>query len=207
MTVIKNKRELVLRAEGHARSDHIMQGTYGDISANGSVEFYGCAIGCLATPHRQKELRAFFDEKKVESVPGVSPYVPSGVFHSRNLLTKLEEEFGICPALGRCAEAIFEDMPTHGSAISFIPKFARALPEGVDITGKMLAEIWPDIIKPTPDSRDMGLWNQHMTSSLLGPPPGWVTRSGAESPWCPAEVAEKRFLKWLRSLAQKPVAA
>lgn len=136
MSKIKNGRELVLRAQSHARHDHIKQGTYGDGSVNGHVEFKGCAVGCLSTPHRKRDLRNF-----LRSFTGG---VPGNVsLDDRNAQVEgLRREFGITEALADLLEAIFEGIETHGAAIEFIPAAAKAIAacEGKNITDRQVAK-------------------------------------------------------------------
>lgn len=169
---IKNKKELVLRARGHARTDHITQGTYGHAEANGHVEYRGCAIGCLSTPHRQKDLRRFV-------LDGVDFDDDSGMVRT------LAEEFGICPALARAAEAIFEGLDTHGQAIEFIPAFARALPEGVDIGSRSVADWWRKNTRASATCYGPGDWGF-----------GWLYSRRHD-----AATIRDEFLDWLRGLA------
>jgi hypothetical protein len=123
---IKNTKELKLRANGHARSDHILQGTYGDASANGHVKYEGCAVACLSTPHRKRSLRAFIKEHT-----GTWGGYDRDVADMRKDLAK---EFGINRYLVIAAEGYFEAQETHGAAIEFVKNFAHALPEGANIT-------------------------------------------------------------------------
>jgi hypothetical protein len=139
---IKNTRELVLRAQWHARHDHVKQGTYGDVSMNGEVEYQGCAIGCLSTPHTKKGMRAYFDKfssRWYRSGGGRTVVLPE----SDVMVRDLGKEFGICPALARAAEECFEGAETHGAAISFIPAFAKALNEGARISDRQV-ERWTE---------------------------------------------------------------
>ncbi len=132
-TRLRNKRELVLRARGHARMDRLTQGTYGEAYVNGHVDYRGCAIGCLAVPHRGAELLRFVKERREASPlahldsPGV--WFPMVDEHLR----ELERSFGISEAMMRRAELVFEALPFHGAAIEFVPAFTEALPEGVII--------------------------------------------------------------------------
>jgi hypothetical protein len=131
---IKNTRELVLRAQGHARGDHIAQGTYGNVKANGKAEFKGCFIGCWATPHRQRELRSLW--RRLRGQYGyIGPIAQAGyTLDDDDLIPLLKREFGICPEFARICEAIFEGIEKHGAAIAFLPAVAKALPEGKNIT-------------------------------------------------------------------------
>lgn len=142
MGTIRNKRTLVRRTQWHADQDHVVQGTYGSGSCNGQAEFQGCAIGCMATPHTTKGLRAF-----IKRVGGMSHGLGEWSFHEEDddQLPRITKEFGVSRALARVAETLFEAQPTHGAAINFIPKFARALPEGVKITDRQVQEAWKDI--------------------------------------------------------------
>lgn len=171
---IKNKRELVLRALGHARLDHIAQGTYGSASCNGEVEFKGCAIGCLATPHRKGELRSFI-RRLGELICGEYELEEAGT----DQIPRLKREFGICPELARVAEAFFESQPTHGAAIEFIPEFAKALPEGANITPRKVRKFWEESLGGAyVDKVHAGSW------------------SAAEGP-----EAKRKLFAWLESLA------
>ena len=139
MAVIKNKRELVLRAKGHARADHVQQGTYGRASVNGYADFKGCAIGCLATPHRQPELRKFL--RDLFKGPVRDRHLEDAGLDEYKQQELLKREFGICPALARAAESFFESQRTHGAAIEFIPAFAMSLPEGRNVTQRTVASV------------------------------------------------------------------
>lgn len=133
---IKNTRELVLRADTHARHDRIVQGTYGAATVNGEVEFHGCAIGCLATPHRKRSLRSYLRAIRDGEAAGRCGLGSGDTFYidSARQIRDLRREFGINAALARAAEDLFENQETHGAAIEFIPAFARALNEGANIT-------------------------------------------------------------------------
>lgn len=133
---IKNTRELVLRAQAHARQDHVKQGTYGKARTNGKIEFQGCAISCLATPHRKRDLRQFILNGVAEFRSGIRWRDGYQRFQGEKLVKLLGREFGITPQLAHAAETVFEGMQTHGDAINFIPEFAKALPEGVNISAR-----------------------------------------------------------------------
>ncbi len=192
---IKSKRELVLRAQGHARVDHIQQGTYGDATLNGHAEFKGCAIGCLATPHRKSELLRYLRTQRAQNglVYGYDD-VHGEMLHvalpsAGEMVQRLRSEFGINEGLARAAESVFEGLETHGAAIEFIPAFAKALPEGVDVTPAMVARWWnANVGTAEYDNYGDRAWSFSMG---YGPP---------------EEVAE-RFLGWLRSLSPTPIAA
>lgn len=123
---IKNTHELRLRANSHARHDHVAQGTYGEASLNGHVVYKGCAIACLSTPHRQADLRSFLADWWDQACDRLN--VDDGWMREQ-----LAREFGITERLVLVAEGLFEAQPTHGAAINFVRDFAHALPEGADI--------------------------------------------------------------------------
>lgn len=182
---VRNTRELVQRARGHARADHVKQGTYGRGAVNGHVVYKGCAIGCLSTPHRKPELRKF-----LRAVFGGPKGTPNSLNHVEYfgrdefaMLKDLGAEFGIDPTLARCAEAIFERLPTHGEAIDFIPAFASALNEGASFTQRKLAKVWPEII-----GRSVGV---DETPDEYNVP--WPSQFVARD-------ARDRFLEYLRSV-------
>lgn len=141
---IKNTKELVLRAKGHARLDHVRQAEYGTGAINGEVEFYGCAIGCLATPHRKQEAKSFLKRFVRHYIKGE---VNEFSLNPDDLTKQLSKEFGICEALARSAESCFESCDTHEEAIDFIPAFAAALNEGADITPAKLRAAWERILR------------------------------------------------------------
>lgn len=122
---IKNTRELILRARHHARHDHVRQGTYGEAHTNGTVrEYQGCAVGCLATPHRKRDLLSFIKSRFRKSM------FDHGTWHSpgpETLNRWIGEEFGIPKELMSWAEAEFEARLYHSEAIEFIPAFAEAV--------------------------------------------------------------------------------
>lgn len=189
---IKNTTELVRRARWHARQDHVRQGTYGEIETNGKIDFEGCAIGCLATPHRQKDLWAAF-----RTHGGMLTEVSFQ-------LETLEDDFGICNELARCAEAIFENFPYHGEAIEFIPRFAEALNEGAEIDEAMLRDIWPGIVEPDEGTEAHKWWDECLAADDYT----WVSWAGATEPDVDhASVASARFLKWLRERKPQAVTA
>jgi hypothetical protein len=132
---IKNTRELRLRAAAHTKLDHVKQGTYGRVRCNGHAEYKGCAVGCLSTPHRKRDLLKFAKEVFASS-PWLSKQEGAwvevrGIGYSQR--EALAAEFGICERLGVMAEGFFEAQITHSEAIDFIRDFAYALPEGIDI--------------------------------------------------------------------------
>lgn len=133
---IKNTRELVLRAQAHARADHIKQGTYGNGFVNGHEEYVGCAIGCLSTPHRKRDLRSFLKQWITTDRDGVLDFRR----RPQDMVQQLADEFGICPELSRVAESVFENLEHHGAAINFIPDFAQALVEGSSVTPAALRQ-------------------------------------------------------------------
>lgn len=133
---IKNVKELQLRANAHARLDHYRQGTYGSGKTNGHTEYRGCAVGCLATPHRKDDLRDFI----------ITHGKKRGDWYEVNFAgpeqrEMIEGEFGICEDLIVVAEGFFEAQPTHGGAIEFVKRFSHSLNEGSDFDGA-LVEAW-----------------------------------------------------------------
>lgn len=123
---IKNTKELRLRAASHVRDDHVIQGTYGDVTRNGHVTFKGCAIGCLSTPHRKAEMLKFLEEHS-------GPYGGLSI-SNKDQRGLLATEFGINRALAMTAEGFFEAQLTHGAAIQFVKEFADSLVEGSELT-------------------------------------------------------------------------
>jgi hypothetical protein len=132
----KNTTELKLRARAHARYDHVKQGTYGEGKTNGKSEFEGCAVGCLSTPHRKEELRAYLQrwlpDWALEENEWGELTISAADQHQM-----LADEFGLCGRLVAIAEGLFEAQETHGDAINFVRDFACAIPEGLDITDAM----------------------------------------------------------------------
>jgi hypothetical protein len=200
---IKNKGLLVRRAEWHAKNDHVKQGTYGDSSCNGKVEFEGCAIGCLATPHTERGLRAFIrklGEKEVKSDYKFDPSLgystwqreETGSFvlyeEDDDQLPRIAREFGINRALARAAEGLFESFNKNGEAINFIPAFARALPEGVNVRPDAVKRAW---------KRITGLELELETSNAFSGP--YSNRYYGRKSSVPATEAARQFLAWLRS--------
>lgn len=123
---LRNIHELQLRANWHAKQGHVMQGTYGDVSLNGHLDFRGCAVGCLSTPHRMSRLKTFL-QKFMDSGGGLK-------HEGQGQRESLEKEFGLNYVMIACVEGLFEGQPTHGAAISFVRDFAHALREGAEIT-------------------------------------------------------------------------
>lgn len=134
MAQIHNTAELRERAHDHAANDRILQGTYGKAKTNGEVQFWGCAIACLATPHREPELFEWVRER-------ITAY-GSLIDGAERQLDRLEDQFGIVPELGRVIECIFESLEFHGEAIEFLPKVADAMPEGADIDANDVRNWW-----------------------------------------------------------------
>jgi hypothetical protein len=118
--------------------------------------FRGCEIGCLATPVDAR------------------PPVPDD---SRRLARRIERQFGVCEALQRTAEAIFEDIPTLRRASNFVVRFVEALPEGVDVRASH--------VRAWGESKDY----------YVEPEDGSV-RGGEEM--------ERKFLSWLRAGCPAP---
>lgn len=148
MSIIKNKQKLVERAKGHAKLDHVTQGTYGRAKTNGDVEFKGCFIGCYATPHTQDELREWIERHGFRGNPP-SPFSEfAGMLYvdasEAELVEELDRQFGICEGIARSAETVFENINKDSDAIDFLPRVAEALPEGVDVTDEMVEE-WAEI--------------------------------------------------------------
>lgn len=137
---IKNKAELVRRARWHRTEDRFVQGHYADFEpTNGDVKFTGCAIGCLATPARKRELKGWM-EKLRESIGHFVTTKDLGAWDDSDSQTKrLGQEFGITEALARLAEGVFESADTREEAADFVVEFAKALPEGKNITPRMVA--------------------------------------------------------------------
>jgi hypothetical protein len=131
MSTITNGRELIARAEGHAKFDRISQGTYGKPDSNGSdVEYKGCAMFCLSTP-------ATIADENIGIWNRIWNMLDrTGEFEREDEIERIREEFGICDGLLDLTEAIFEGLPFHGGAIEFIPEVARKIAqcEGLEIT-------------------------------------------------------------------------
>jgi hypothetical protein len=132
---VHDTKELKLRARSHAKADHIQQGTYGNASANGKPTYEGCAVSCLATPHRLKDLTKYVKEKGTYDSFDETYYVEFGGEEQRK---KVAKEFGINQKLMQVAEGFFEAQEYHGAAIEFVKDFACALNEGADITPRMV---------------------------------------------------------------------
>lgn len=139
--VIKNVKLLRQRARWHAKEGHVKQGTYGGGKVNGKVEFHGCFVGCLSTPHRKSELAAFLQKNLsgLRMVAGGQHLRASTVRAQHHALT---ETFGLTSPLIALIEAFFEAQPTRAEAIDFVPKVAAALNEGADIAPKDVRLWW-----------------------------------------------------------------
>jgi len=183
---IKNTKKLIERADEHAKLDRIAQMTYGSGTVNGAAEYKGCAVACLGMPSEEKALTDWF-RALVEGIQGqesTSPY--RAVYYDRDAdvkiyqrpssdewhfeftregqIERMERDFGICPLLASVAEVVFEAQETHGAAIEFIPRFARALAkaEGRDIDNADVLEAWETIGRSRGASRIAGTsadWN------------------------------------------------
>lgn len=136
---IKNTPEIRLRADAHAKADHVKQGTYGRGKVNGLAGYRGCAVGCLSTPHRRRDLLKFLREQatKVVDFKKGKWFDFEGYGNQQRRL--LAEEFGICNELAVIAEGCFESQVTNAEAIDFVRDFAHALPEGVDVRDRNCA--------------------------------------------------------------------
>lgn len=137
--LIHDTKELRLRARSHAKYDHIKQGTYGDARTNGKTEFQGCAVGCLSTPHRKKEMRDHIIEHGTPREEDGEQFFEAS-FYGNEQREWIEEEFGICNTMMLAGEAFFEAQPTHGAAIEFVKNFALSFNEGADFTEEMVQE-------------------------------------------------------------------
>lgn len=129
----KNTHELRLRANAHARAGHVDKGTYGKAKINGHADYRGCAIACLAAPHRKRDLRRWLKAltNPFPDYPGWTMLESEqGQLHRDSL----QKEFGLCGALISVVEGVFEAQPTHAEAIDFVRDFAHAVPEGVRIS-------------------------------------------------------------------------
>lgn len=112
-----------------------MQGTYGNGKTNGETEFQGCAVACLATPHRKDELRNYIIRHGVD-YDGSGTFVVQ--FGGSGQRRRVAEQFGITERLMILAEGFFEGQTYHGAAINFVKDFACSLQEGADITPRMV---------------------------------------------------------------------
>jgi hypothetical protein len=193
---IKNTQELVNRSRWHARHDHVKQGTYGKSKTNGVTEFQGCAIGCLATPHRKRDLKAFvkalrakFGDKNDGSITGLG-YIDEGYVYEDDLaqLKRLKSEFGIIPELARVAESIFEHLPTHSEAIEFIPAFAAALNEGANFTPAKVEKAWERLSDNT---------NNHVSVDWASSPADWNEDERDEDHNQRIRDVRDKFLAWV----------
>lgn len=157
---VKNIRQLQLRADWHAEKGHVLQGTYGNVDLDGKVEFFGCAVGCLSTPHTKTRLLQFLREHVTKDGGSLD-------HESRGQREDLTREFGLTPMLITAVEGLFEGQPTHGAAIEFVPKFAHALHEGAEITDEDI-EQWID--RQAFDPNDYDDWNEiHQALEWLDP--------------------------------------
>lgn len=132
MAKIKNKTELVRRVKWHREQDNLIRGEYSVLYGNGKVKFEGCGIGCAATPHGQAALREHY-----ESLPDNGPIYARSE-DPQTLLARLRQDFGVTPALARSVEAVTEGLEDDQKRGKFLVDFAEALPEGVDVTPRMV---------------------------------------------------------------------
>ena len=141
---IKNGRELVLRAQGHARQDRITQATYGRGTVNGDVKLEACWIGCLSTPHRKPQLRSFLRKLGFDG----NGFTQEFHLDSQESLSQLENEFGINLCLARVCEAIFEsrESPEEGTKVTVRLAKAIAACEGKRLTPKQIVGAWSKIV-------------------------------------------------------------
>lgn len=192
----KNTRELRLRANSHARAGHVMQGTYGKGKLNGLPGYRGCAIACLAAPHRKRDL--------LKMLRGLIGHKRTGMWHegpftSGRWRKALKSEFGLCDGLIRVVEGYFEAQPTHAQAIDFVRDFAHALPEGTDIQDRHVRAFMRR------QGYTGGLAEYTQIETFVK-----SDGRGLSTAWSRKRLAEERtaeLLAWLRSRAPKPVAA
>lgn len=171
---IRNTKLLVQRAESHAKHDRIAQGTYGATKTNGKTpHFKGCVIGCLATPHGEKGLRAFLqhtDRSYAASGERTPGKLPDGSgwgwldVDSSQQLDHIEQVFGIPTELMRWAEDVFECFSHHGEAIEFVPEFCKriALLEGIELTSDDL----PDFQERALDAESLFEWIEERRTAV-----------------------------------------
>lgn len=186
MATIRNKAELVRRAEYHRREDRFVQGTYSDFMGNGDVKFKGCAIGCLATPHTQSGLRKLFETLLPEGRRRLG--IAHAEENAHTQLKRLRAEFGVSVALARLMEDVFERETDNDRAANATVRMVRALPEGVDIRGqdvKRFVEAHGGMA--TGWRRPLGRGYAAMID--------WSVESGEADP-----IEVKDVVRWLRSL-------
>ena len=119
---IKNRDELIRRAEWHRDQDNLAQGTYAAIW-QGKLRF--CAVGCLAiAPERYANLdfRERAEGTMWRTMDGEVVWGPQRV---------LKLDFNIPEQVYDLADNIFEELPLE-LARFFPEQFARALPETLD---------------------------------------------------------------------------
>jgi hypothetical protein len=190
---IKNTKVLRARARWHHKQDHIAQGFYGECWTNGEQGAKVCAIGCLATPHTRKGLRAW-----VRSI-GEQPYV-EGEWRSseegQDQVKRLAKEFGIHPMLARASEAVFEYILDEREAIDFVRDFALALPEGVDIGAAQLKPAWAEITDGAGYMASDGRYNALVRGR-------WESRLSSLSSDLSASAEEggQRLIAWLKTFS------
>ena len=140
----KNIARLRERADFHHEQDHFaMESGYGvgEITGGGAISFKGCALGCLAFPHTQREIdREIQADRLFWTYDGRSlQWAVGGRLRGRPpQYQRIAAEFGITTRLQWLVEGLFESHDTYTAAdvvaaADFVRDFAHAIPDGVKI--------------------------------------------------------------------------
>lgn len=136
----KNIPELRNRADFHRKWDNITGGTYGSprLDAEGRVRVGGCAVGCLSTPHRGRDIYAQIAEGRLSRIftGGELYFSPTDPDSARSITQhqRLTEDFGLNSRLIRAIEGLFESQGSPEAKSKFLHTTAHAIPDGVQIT-------------------------------------------------------------------------
>lgn len=146
---IKNKDLFVERATEHKKLDRFLATCY--VTEDGPEKgFEGCFIGCMSLPSgisaARRRIRALNKDnqdwlKTQESGDFKDDY---WFWEAPDLamVEQIEKEFGICRGLQRVAEFLLMGLPADSPARlgGFVLSFAKAVPEGVDVTDERVIE-------------------------------------------------------------------
>lgn len=148
------KRRMVRRARSHMKADRFMRGTYGGWQVmNGTVEFRGCAVGCLSQPTDKSVFKTTSKMKHDVEVYGadILPYIEEAQIYasefvdeteepSRSNYSELEEQIGFCKPLIAMLDDCFENRMDLDRAKQFPLEVMRATAVGKDVGEDAVAE-------------------------------------------------------------------
>lgn len=134
------KAALVRRIEAHAEADRIDR-NFGYFGSSYGEAPKGCAIGCMAAPAR-------------DEVPGWMRGAEYGFDPRAEITDHLGEEFGLCRALVRVVEQVFEWCHPEGDYWqTWTQRVVDAIPVGVELNEEALEPLADACIGPPEGNR------------------------------------------------------